>query len=146
MTSMELQSSDGGMVGVNMEQVIKVDGDSAQIFELLQRNSDCDICDLISRKALLAAYDKAHQGPPGGARKLIEEAPVPFKRLSQILAAVTPQGLWEKKLLGEDMFPVGYECSLCGYSSVIRTNYCSNCGAKMCFRHKCVISEEELVD
>ena len=31
--------------------------------------------DLISRKALLEAYDKAHQGPPGGARKLIEEAP-----------------------------------------------------------------------
>lgn len=31
--------------------------------------------DLISRKALLDAYDKAHQGPPGGARKLIEEAP-----------------------------------------------------------------------
>lgn len=31
--------------------------------------------DLISRAALLAAYDKAHKGPPGGARKLIQEAP-----------------------------------------------------------------------
>lgn len=31
--------------------------------------------DLISRSALLAAYDKAHQGPTGGARKLIENAP-----------------------------------------------------------------------
>lgn len=31
--------------------------------------------DLISRSALLMAYDKAHQGPPGGARKLIENAP-----------------------------------------------------------------------
>lgn len=31
--------------------------------------------DAISRTALLAAYDAAHQGPPGGARKLIEEAP-----------------------------------------------------------------------
>ena len=31
--------------------------------------------DLISRQALLEAYDKAHQGPPGGARKLIAEAP-----------------------------------------------------------------------
>ena len=31
--------------------------------------------DFISRSALLAAYDKAHHGPPGGARKLIEEAP-----------------------------------------------------------------------
>ena len=34
--------------------------------------------DLISRKALLKAYDKAHKGPPGGARKLIEEAPSVF--------------------------------------------------------------------
>lgn len=30
--------------------------------------------DAISRSALLAAYDAAHKGPPGGARKLIEEA------------------------------------------------------------------------
>lgn len=31
--------------------------------------------DLISRGALLVAYDQAHKGPPGGARKLILEAP-----------------------------------------------------------------------
>lgn len=31
--------------------------------------------DLISRKALIEAYDKAHKGSPGGARKLMEEAP-----------------------------------------------------------------------
>ena len=31
--------------------------------------------DLISRKALLAEYDRVHIGPPGGARKLIEDAP-----------------------------------------------------------------------
>ena len=31
--------------------------------------------DLISRQALLAEYDRVHIGPPGGARKLIEEAP-----------------------------------------------------------------------
>ena len=31
--------------------------------------------DLISRAWLLAEYDKRHKGPPGGARKLIEEAP-----------------------------------------------------------------------
>ena len=30
---------------------------------------------LIEKEALLAEYDKAHVGPPGGARKLIEEAP-----------------------------------------------------------------------
>lgn len=31
--------------------------------------------DCISRAALLAAYDAAHVGPPGGARKLMEAAP-----------------------------------------------------------------------
>lgn len=31
--------------------------------------------DLISRKALIAEYDRVHIGPPGGARKLIEDAP-----------------------------------------------------------------------
>jgi len=30
---------------------------------------------LIEREKLLAEYDRAHVGPPGGARKLIEEAP-----------------------------------------------------------------------
>ena len=31
--------------------------------------------DLISRSALLAEYDRQHEGPPGRARKLIEDAP-----------------------------------------------------------------------
>ena len=31
--------------------------------------------DLISRKALIAEYDQVHIGPPGGARKLMEDAP-----------------------------------------------------------------------
>lgn len=31
--------------------------------------------DLIWRGDLIAAYDAAHKGQPGGARKLIEEAP-----------------------------------------------------------------------
>ena len=39
--------------------------------------------DLISRSALLAAYDKAHQGPPGGARKLIEDAPEALVRCKE---------------------------------------------------------------
>ena len=40
--------------------------------------------DLISRDALLAEYDKAHKGPPGGARKLIENAP-PICRQEELL-------------------------------------------------------------
>lgn len=31
--------------------------------------------DYISRQWLLNEYDKRHKGPPGGARKMIEEAP-----------------------------------------------------------------------
>lgn len=42
------------------------------------------MAEYIEREALLAAYDKAHKGPPGGARKLMEEAPAvdvePVKR------------------------------------------------------------------
>jgi hypothetical protein len=44
----------------------------------------------IDRDALLAAYDAAHKGPPGGARKLIEQAPtidaVPLDKLCDWLA------------------------------------------------------------
>ena len=49
--------------------------------------------DLISRKALLAAYDERHKGPPGGARELIEDAPsvpaVPLDKLCKWLAVCT---------------------------------------------------------
>ena len=31
--------------------------------------------DYVSRQYLLNEYDRQHQGPPGGARKIIEEAP-----------------------------------------------------------------------
>lgn len=31
--------------------------------------------DLISREYVLTEYDRQHQGPPGGARKIMEEAP-----------------------------------------------------------------------
>ena len=57
--------------------------------ELMERLSRMD--DLISRSALLAAYDKAHQGPPGGARKLIEEAPTAEAEPARLL---TPED-WE---------------------------------------------------
>ena len=44
--------------------------------------------DLISRKALLAEYDRVHIGPPGGARKLMEDAPavnaVPIEKYNEL--------------------------------------------------------------
>ena len=33
------------------------------------------MAEYIERDALIAEYDRVHVGPPGGARKLIEEAP-----------------------------------------------------------------------
>lgn len=46
---------------------------------------------LIDKSELLNVYDAAHKGPPGGARKLIEEAPaveaVPVHDISVWLAA-----------------------------------------------------------
>ena len=34
-----------------------------------------DVGDMVSRSYLLSEYDRQHEGPPGGARKIIEEAP-----------------------------------------------------------------------
>ncbi|MBQ8396684.1 MAG: hypothetical protein IJX53_00620 [Clostridia bacterium] len=88
----------------------------------------------IERAALLAEYDRVHVGPPGGARKLIEEAPA-----ADVVEVV--HGEWEEKykiipLYGDKhlrgTFPV---CSKCGFihaaEASVPLNYCPNCGAKM---------------
>lgn len=79
---------------------------------------------LIEREALLAAYDAAHKGPPGGARKLIEEAPVVTPKEQE---PVKP--IYDEEKYG-DHLP---HCSNCGkylasYSVCKRANYCSYCG------------------
>lgn len=77
--------------------------------------------DLISRSWLLAEYDKRHKGPPGGARKLIEEAP----------SAQPKRGKWILDRSG------AYCCSECmepcaGYVMMKpRDKFCKMCGAKM---------------
>ena len=85
------------------------------------------MAEYIEREALLEAYDKAHVGPPGGARKLIEEAPA---------ADVAPvvHGRWEAVLEGVWNLPtpvcVGWRCSECGREEQHKEPYC-NCGARM---------------
>ena len=54
--------------------------------------------DLISKKALLETYDKVHQGPPGRARKLIEEAPDAIVRCKDCR-----WGDWSRNEKGEKM-------------------------------------------
>lgn len=48
---------------------------------------------LIDKSELLKAYDEAHNGPPGKARRLIEEAPgveaVPLDKLCEWLSEYT---------------------------------------------------------
>lgn len=75
--------------------------------------------ELIRRSALLEEYDKHHVGPPGGARKLIKEAPA-------VDAVPVVHGYWIEGLDGNCI------CSECNI--VIRYGigyYCLNCGAKM---------------
>ena len=71
--------------------------------------------DLISRSALLATYDAAHKGSPGGARKLIEEAP-----------AIEDEYRWHD--LGKDPWDLPtenkmYIVTIKSYSGSVRTDF-----------------------
>lgn len=76
--------------------------------------------DYVSRQYLLDEYDRQHQGPPGGARKIIEKAPA-----EDVIPVV--RGTWERHM----SFGI---CNKCGYeynwTSTDSKNYCPNCGAK----------------
>jgi hypothetical protein len=79
--------------------------------------------DLISRTWLLSEYDKRHKGPPGGARKLIEEAP----------SAQPKKGKW---ISADAMFGgVPFYCSECGENTrdtvmgKPRWKFCPMCGS-----------------
>ena len=89
---------------------------------------------LIDADALVAAYDAAHDGPPGKARTLILNAPT-------VDAVPVVHGRWIKMT---GMLPPEYhghyECSECQWHmNGIRNSwtreeelrYCPNCGAKM---------------
>ena len=86
--------------------------------------------DLISRKALLAEYDRVHIGEPGKARKLIEDAPT-------VDAVEVVHGRWE--IIMDDYDCEMMMCSVCrsefydGDNDTVDHlhNYCPNCGAKM---------------
>lgn len=79
--------------------------------------------DLISRAYVLAEYDRQHQGPPGGARKIMEEAPA-------VDAVPVVHGRWTYfNCVGNGR----YQCSECQHwvDAGLDRNYCANCGAKM---------------
>ena len=84
--------------------------------------------DYVSRQYLLDEYDRQHQGPPGGARKIIAEAP------AEDVAPVV-HGKWiEEWWHGEKT----RRCSICNltqtvnvYKGEVKFKYCPYCGAKM---------------
>ena len=88
--------------------------------------------DLISRAYVLAEYDRQHKGPPGRARKIMEEAPA-------VAAAPVVHSTWHST-------PDGHVyCASCGFPLAktrvtiegvdkyiyLTTKDCQNCGAKM---------------
>ena len=83
--------------------------------------------DLISRKALLAEYDRVHVGEPGKARKLMEDAPA-------VDAVEVVHAYWIKHEYAEEengLLVPNYECSACRSWERDEGYYCPNCGAKM---------------
>ena len=85
--------------------------------------------DLISRSALIAEYDRVHIGPPGGARKLMEDAPTIDPE------ELRPKGRWEMR--GGKLY-----CTHCGERAAVArdsddfwytkgTPACPNCGCRM---------------
>ena len=107
---------------------------------------------LIDANALIAEYDRVHIGAPGGARKLMEDAPT-------VDAVEVVHGRWivRAKETTPFTFVASAECSEChketesersiyisGFSmaiideivrkeakDMVLSNYCPNCGAKM---------------
>ena len=81
----------------------------------------------IERAALLAEYDRVHVGPPGGARKLIEEAPA-----ADVVEVRHGEWRFEHDPINDPKkYFVRIVCSCCGLKTGQKSNYCPNCGAKM---------------
>lgn len=85
--------------------------------------------DLVSRRWLLEEYDKRHEGPPGGARKLIEEAPP-----ADVRPVIPAQWIALDIYRSEG----NYKCSNCGQPCYVPEcmgepmySVCPNCGADM---------------
>ena len=94
------------------------------------------MADLIDREALIKAYLAAHKGPPGGAWKLIQDAPA-------VDAEPVRRGRWIERhhAYSDEESPIeewqSAKCSVCGkYHTTpymyyfTDYHYCPHCGAK----------------
>lgn len=76
--------------------------------------------DLVSRQWLLDEYDRRHEGPPGGARKIIEEAPA--------VEPIRKKGKWKRTYLDHEAMgerPSIFYCSVCGQCIAYHVNFLS---------------------
>ena len=86
------------------------------------------VSDFVSRQWLIDEYHRRHEGPPGGALKLIEEAPA---------ADVEPKrktGRWMKHGFAAPCSCCGYDTGFAGTPLEVileQYRYCPNCGAKL---------------
>lgn len=86
----------------------------------------------IERGALIAEYDRVHVGAPGGARKLMVDAPAAD-------VVEVRHGEWvvtgTERAWNNSEYPIERTCSVCGMRRNIETqvawNFCPNCGARM---------------
>ena len=87
------------------------------------------VCDLIN--AIPSADAVQGVGRYENAMQKLRDMPrylngVKAKQIKKI-SADRPSGKWEYRATHR----IGYACSLCGGVSIIESNYCPNCGAKM---------------
>lgn len=92
----------------------------------------------IEREALIAEYDRVHEGEAGKARKLMVDAPaadVVEVRHGEWLAELVDEIGGVKLLAGLER--IKHTCSACGFVHKLPVpwrltwNYCPHCGAKM---------------
>ena len=103
--------------------VAKVTFDEDKLREIVtQTVEECEDC--VSRQWLLEEYDRQHEGTPGGARKIIENAPFAHPERKK--------GKWIQD--GHHI-----QCNQCGISicnkdregDVLPKKFCPNCGCQM---------------
>ena len=78
----------------------------------------------IDADRLIAEYDRVHVGAPGGARKLMVEAPT-----ADVEEVRYGEWIWTEN--GKEDYEQFWVCSVCKEKSYIETKFCSDCGAKM---------------
>ena len=87
--------------------------------------------DYVSRQYLLDEYDRQHQGPPGGARKIIKEAPS-----EDVAPVIHGKWVWLSSTYDRNPCERRFWCSRCHHEVITHDSdpwekFCPNCGAKM---------------